>query len=119
MASSAMRTICCPGIIDEQVMRLLDQVRTHAEAVAATGTFVRIEHALIDEYARTLPLERVRAPGLDAATHYLAEPDGTLAYLVQLDAINFGSGYFPRLKKRPGMSGYFTVAASLKDHFEA
>jgi hypothetical protein len=100
-------------------MRLLDQVRAHAAAVAAAGTFVRIEHALIDEYARTLPLDRVRAPELDAATHYLAEPEGALAYLVQLDAINFGSGYFPRLKKRPGMSGYFTVAASLKDYFEA
>jgi hypothetical protein len=111
--------MCCPGIIDEQVMRLLDQVRAHAAAVAAAATYVRIDHTLIDEYAKQLPLERVRAPELDAATHYLAEREGTLAYLVQLDAINFGSGYFPRVKKRPGMSGYFTVAASLKDHFEA
>jgi hypothetical protein len=34
-----------------------------------------------------------------------------------LDAINFGSGWFPHLRKRPGMSGYFTVAASLTDRF--
>ena len=100
-------------------MRLLDQVRAHAAAVAAAATHVRIEHAALDEYARQLPLERVRAPELDAATHYLAEPEGTLAYLVQLDAINFGSGYFPKVRKRPGMSGYFTVAASFKDYFEA
>jgi hypothetical protein len=100
-------------------MRLLDQVRRHAAAVAAAATYVHIEHTLIDEYVSKLPLDRVRAPELDAATHYLAEPEGTLAYVVQLDAINFGSGYFPRLTKRPGMSGYFTVAASLKDYFEA
>ena len=28
--------------------------------------------------------------------------------------VNFGSGYFPHLRKRPGMSGYYTVAPSLK-----
>jgi hypothetical protein len=100
-------------------MGLLNQVRAHAAAVAEAATYVRIEHTTIDAYAHTLPLERLRAPELDAATHYLAEPEGTLAYLVQLDAINFGSGYFPRLRKRPGMSGYFTVAASLKDVFES
>jgi hypothetical protein len=100
-------------------MGLLNQVRAHAAAVAEAATYVRIEHTAIDAYAHTLPLERLRAPELDAATHYLAEPEGTLAYLVQLDAINFGSGYFPRLRKRPGMSGYFTVAASLKDVFES
>ena len=32
-----------------------------------------------------------------------------------LDAINFGSGYFPYLRKRPGQSGYHTVASSLRD----
>jgi hypothetical protein len=100
-------------------MGLLDQVRAHGAAVADAAMYVRIDHTVIDEYAKTLPLERLRVPELDAATHYLSEPEGTLAYLVQLDAINFGSGYFPRLKKRPGMSGYFTVAASLKDLFES
>ena len=32
-----------------------------------------------------------------------------------LDSVNFGSGWFPTLRKRPGMSGYFTVASSLTD----
>ncbi|MEZ5167114.1 MAG: hypothetical protein R2695_11730 [Acidimicrobiales bacterium] len=34
--------------------------------------------------------------------------------MLSLDAINFGSGYFPYLRKRPGMSGYHTVASSLR-----
>ena len=35
--------------------------------------------------------------------------------MLVLDSINFGSGWFPTLRKRPGMSGYFTVASSLTD----
>ena len=98
-------------------MGLLDDVRAQAAETAAQATAVRIRDERIATYALGLPLAPARAPELDAATHYLAEPAGTLAYVLQLDAINFGSGYFPRLAKRPGMSGYFTVAASLKDAF--
>lgn len=98
---------------------LLDEVRAHAAAVAAEARCVRIQAAKIDAYVAALPLEQARAPKLDASTHYVGEPDATLAYLVTLDAINFGSGYFPHLRKRAGMSGYFTVAASLKDRFDA
>nr|WP_257463188.1 queuosine salvage family protein [Archangium lipolyticum] len=39
--------------------------------------------------------------------------------MLTLDAINFGSGWFPHLRKRPGASGYFTVAGGLTDHFRA
>jgi hypothetical protein len=42
-----------------------------------------------------------------------------VAFFLTLDAVNFGSGYFPHLRKRPGMSGYFTIAASLTDHFRS
>jgi len=35
--------------------------------------------------------------------------------MLVLDSINFGSGWFPTLRKRPGMSGYFTVASALTD----
>ncbi|HEX5498673.1 MAG TPA: queuosine salvage family protein, partial [Thermomicrobiales bacterium] len=42
----------------------------------------------------------------------------TAAFVLTLDAVNFGSGWFPLLRKRPGMSGYFTIAASLKERFE-
>jgi hypothetical protein len=40
-------------------------------------------------------------------------------YLLTLDAINFGSGWFPTLRKRPGCSGYYTVAWGLADRFRA
>ena len=39
--------------------------------------------------------------------------------MLVLDTVNFGSGWFPTLRKRPGMSGYFTVASSLTDLWRA
>ena len=37
--------------------------------------------------------------------------------MLTLDAINFGSGWFPTLRKRPGCSGYFTVGWALADFY--
>ncbi len=39
------------------------------------------------------------------------------AYLLTLDAVNFGSGWFPTLRKPAGLSGYFTVASALSERF--
>ncbi len=63
-------------------------------------------------------MERATFPLLDPTNHYLCRDDDTVAFLLTLDAINFGSGYFPLLRKHPGMSGYFTIAASLNDRYE-
>ncbi len=79
---------------------------------------MRVQSAAIDAYAAALPLEAAAASELDRATHYLGPADPTLAFVLTLDAINFGSGYFPKLTKRPGLSGYFTVAASLTEVYE-
>ncbi len=40
-----------------------------------------------------------------------------MRYMLTLDSINFGSGWFPTLRKRPGSSGYYTVAWALADRF--
>jgi hypothetical protein len=37
-------------------------------------------------------------------------------FWLTLDAINFGSGWFPTLRKRPGRSGYHTIASGLRGH---
>jgi hypothetical protein len=59
-------------------------------------------------------------PQLDPQRHYLEGPAADVAdYLLVLDAINFGSGWFPTLRKRTGCSGYFTVAWSLADRWRA
>jgi putative queuosine salvage protein len=93
-------------------MGLLDEVRSSCRAVAETARFVSI-----DLDAARLPAE-TGPPALDPEAHYLeGDPGDVAAYLLTLDAINFGSGWFPTLRKRTGRSGYFTVARALADRF--
>jgi Potential Queuosine, Q, salvage protein family len=65
------------------------------------------------------------APALDPGLHFLDGPQADVAaYLLTLDAVNFGSGWSPTLRKRRGadgqpVSGSFTVAWALADRFRA
>jgi hypothetical protein len=97
-------------------MSLFDAIRDGCRAVAEQASHVRIDHKRLADYAGTLNLAESRAPTLDPAYHLLGRGEDTVAFIVTLDAINFGSGWFPHLRKRPGLSGYFTVAAALTDH---
>jgi len=94
-----------------------ERIRLGCAAVADRARSVRIEadalDALADELSNGPP-----PPQINPAHHYIGEPDATVAFILCLDAINFGSGYFPYLVKRPGLSGYFTVATSLKELWE-
>ena len=99
-------------------MSLIEQVRTSCRAVAERATHVRISHDQIGHYAASLAVDQAISPELDPHIHYLDHGDATVAYILILDTINFGSGYFPHLRKRPGMSGYFSIAASLTDFFK-
>jgi hypothetical protein len=95
-------------------MELLEEVRSSCRAVAETARFVSIDL----DAAR--PPAEADPPALDPEAHYLEGTPGDVAgYLLTLDAINFGSGWFPTLRKRPGRSGYFTVAWGLADRFRA
>ena len=95
--------------------RIFDRIRSSCREVAEQATCIRINYEQIPTYAASLPVERVADPQLDPACHYLGRRENTASFLLTLNAINFGSGYFPHLRKRPGMSGYFTMAYSLAD----
>src|SRR5579884_1347822 len=97
---------------------LTDQVRASCAAVARRAHFVHLNTDALPGYARRLDIDALAAPTIDPAYHVLADPATTVAYFLTLDTINFGSGYFPQMRKRPGHSGYYTIAASLKDAFE-
>ena len=59
-------------------------------------------------------------PALDPLRHYLEGSEADVAtYMLVVDAVNFGSGWFPTLAKREGCSGYVTVAWSIADRFRA
>jgi hypothetical protein len=95
-------------------MGLTDEVRSGAAAIAENA-----RHVAIDTEALSA-LDPGPPPALDPERHFLEGPPEDVAdYLLVLDSINFGSGWFPTLQKRPGMSGYFTVAASLADFWRS
>ena len=98
---------------------ILDRVRAACAVVAAGAAHVRIDTARLEGYAAILPLDSLESATFDPDYHFVGDPADTVAYVLTLDAINFGSGYFPHLRKRPGLSGYFTVAAALTDRFRA
>ena len=98
-------------------LTLLKQVRSACKAVTERALQVRINYELIAAYAASLSVEKASRPGHDPQSHYLRRDEDTAAFFLILDSINFGSGYFPHLKKRPGRSGYFTVASCLNDRF--
>jgi len=90
---------------------MVDEIRAAAARVAERARHVHIVHEAIEPYAATLPAESPPAPDLEGAT--LEE---RAAFSLTLNAINFGSGWFPTLRKAPGMSGFRTVEAGLRAH---
>jgi hypothetical protein len=98
---------------------LFGEIRAAAAEVTRRARSVAIDAAALERLAGELARERPGPPAVDPAHQRLGGPAETLAFVVTLNAINFGSGWFPVLRKRPGLSGYLTVAGSLRDHFEA
>jgi hypothetical protein len=93
-------------------MRLLEEVRSSCREIASEARSVSIDLDAWRDPGSAAP------PELDPERHYLeGTREDVATYLLTLDAINFGSGWFPTLRKRPGCSGYFTVAWSLADRF--
>ena len=100
-------------------MPLVDDIRRASAWVAGRARAVRIEEDAIGPYARALE-PPPDGPELDPDLHLVEGPlEARAAFFLTLDAINFGSGWFPTLRKRPGRSGYGTVAESLRDRFVA
>jgi hypothetical protein len=94
---------------------LTDEVRASCAQIAAGARSVRID---LDAAAEVQP---AGPPPLDPERHYLEGEAADVAdYMLALDAINFGSGWFPTLRKRSAegkpVSGYFTVSWALADH---
>jgi|GEM_PF-109452 len=107
---------------------LPDRVRAACARVTERARFVRLDEGALAEYAASLPAaaEPVEpdpatslfggggeGEGEDAA----ADAETRAAFVVCLGAINFGSGWWPTIRKRPGHSGYRTIAAGVTERF--
>jgi hypothetical protein len=89
---------------------LTDDIRAAAARVAGAARHVRIREAAIEPYARTLAATSPPAPDI------AGDDETRAAFSLQLNAINFGSGWFPTLRKPAGLSGFRTVEAGLRAH---
>lgn len=96
---------------------LLEDVRHMCRKVAEAAVFVEINTAAVADYVAALPPDRLLLPEMDPAIHYLGHGRDTLAYYLTLDAVNFGSGYFPEILGDSRRSGYRATAAALTRFF--
>ncbi len=95
-------------------MALCDDVRESCARIAADAGWVAIAEDALEQVVPGPP------PALDPLTHYLEGSEADVAtYMLTVDAVNFGSGWFPTLAKRSGCSGYTTIAWAIADRFRA
>jgi hypothetical protein len=97
--------------VDEHsfAMTLTDDIRRAAARVASEAANVRIAQDALEAYARELPAQSPPTPDLDGA-----DDETRAAFSLQLNAINFGSGWFPTINKPHGLSGFRTMEAALR-----
>lgn len=99
---------------------ILLEIKEKCAFVADNNAHVRVCYDQIANYVDDLSAADIMGLSAvwDTNWHYFADIEPTLSYMVALDCINFGSGYFSTLKKREGeTSGYVTVAMALKDRY--
>lgn len=104
-------------ILYDRVMAVLDDIRAAAADVTTRARWVTIDRDRLVDYATALQIDHDDSG--DPARVRLADEPSTALFVLALNAINFGSGYFPWLKKLPGQSGYHTVATRFRSWFEA
>ena len=91
-----------------------DDVRRACAEVAARARHVRVVEEAVPAYARTLPPSGQPLDAGGAPVPGGLPSEERAAASLQLNAVNFGSGWFPTLRKPPGLSGFRTVEAGLR-----
>jgi len=98
---------------------IFDEIREGCSQVAHHAQHVHIATERISDYIAPLLAKVLAVPTLDTTSHFVGEVEDTIAFFTTLAAVNFGSGYFPHLRKRTGLSGYYTIATALTERFRS
>ena len=96
----------------------MDELRAACAEVARRARSVRIVPDAIAPYAASLAPPGAGSAGGSGDSGPEGSRAERAAYWLGLDAINFGSGWFPTLRKPEG-SGYATIAAAWRRRHEA
>ena len=96
---------------------LLERIRAGCAGVASRARHVTIDPVALGRLAGEL---RPDPPPLLPEERPVRDSDyDVAAQVVAWNAVNFGSGWYPVLHKRPGLSGARTLAAALADNVAA
>ena len=95
------------------------RIREACAWVAQEAHWVKVDPDALAALAKHLLSHASQASVSDPAHQRLSDPAAALPFVVCMDAINFGSGWFPELKKNQGLSGYLTLSGFLREHFES
>lgn len=94
-------------------------MRQRCGEVASRARFVRIVPEVLEAFAAALPLEEIESCEATSFPDMGGDTEVLTGFVLVLGAINYGSGYFPSLKKREGASGYRTIEAALREHYQS
>ena len=94
-------------------MSVASEARARCAEIAAEARHVNIVEDRVAAYAQSLGDPPPYPP---PAVPHPQEPEPRAAMSLTLNAVNFGSGWFPTLRKRDGRSGYFTISLGISDH---
>ena len=95
---------------------LFDRIRAGCATVAAHASHVRVDDTAADRLAATLT---DHDPPLLPEERPEGDDEAMATEVVVWNAVNFGSGWFPVLQKRDGLSGARSLAEALADHVAA
>lgn len=98
-------------------MSIFTAIREDCERVVRSAEYSHLTLDRIDNVVQSLSKYVDEALIHTEEHHLLHQGMDTIVFFLLLDSVNFGSGYFPYIKKLPGSSGYFTIAAALKTFF--
>jgi hypothetical protein len=96
---------------------VFDRIRGACAAVAGRAAAVSVDEDALDRLAATLSSEE--PPLLPEERPAGDDEEAMAAEVVVWNAVNFGSGWFPVLRKREGLSGARSLAEALADHVAA
>lgn len=98
---------------------VFDEIREACAHVSAGARWVRVDHERLETCADELCARPFIIGDDDPGRERFDDLETTVAFIVTLDAVNFGSGWFPELRKPAGLSGYRTVATAWRAHVAA
>ena len=98
-------------------MALVDEIREACAWVAARAVHVTIAEDAIAAYAAALPAPS--GGGEPDPPLVAGPPEQLAAFHLTLDAVNFGSGWFPTLRKREDARATGPSRSALRDRFAA